>query len=204
MDIFGGSLVLMLLLIYLLLWRLKRAALIRAGEGDPEVFQRSPSNLQRYMGGTIKFMTGYALALIILHASNLQYASLFSRFAPLNHPTVKFIGFGIGLIGLALCRAAQLRMGRSWRVGIDTDHPTDLVTTGLYRTIRNPTYAGLFLLNLGIWLIWPTWTVFLFNVLFIYCLDLQVRCEEDFLESVHGEAYRAYKRRTKRYIPGIY
>ena len=63
---------------------------------------------------------------------------------------------------------------------------------------------GLFLLNSGIWLLWPTWTVFLFNVLFVLFLEIQVRCEEDFLVARHGDVYVEYKQKTKRYFPFIY
>jgi protein-S-isoprenylcysteine O-methyltransferase Ste14 len=113
-------------------------------------------------------------------------------------------GFGVGLIGLSLCLYAQIKMGSSWRVGIDEKVKTQLITTGFYKLIRNPTYLGLFLLNIGVWLIWPTWTIFLLNLLFYLFLEIQVRCEEDYLSAVHGEQYNEYKKRTKRYLPFIY
>ena len=37
---------------------------------------------------------------------------------------------------------AQLQMGASWRVGID-DRPTELVTGGLFRVVRNPIFTAL-------------------------------------------------------------
>ncbi len=81
---------------------------------------------------------------------------------------------------------------------------TALIKKGMYRYTRNPTYLGLFLLNIGVWLIWPTMMVFMMNFVFIYTLDIQVRCEEDFLEQEFGERYLQYRKTSKRYIPFIY
>ncbi|HEX3048091.1 MAG TPA: isoprenylcysteine carboxylmethyltransferase family protein [Bacillota bacterium] len=108
------------------------------------------------------------------------------------------------VVRLCFCLYAQLKMGISWRVGIDEATKSELIKTGLYPIIRNPTYLGLFILNLGLWLIWPTWTTFILNIFFIYTLEIQVRCEEDFLEGAYGKDYLEYKNHTKRYIPYIY
>lgn len=113
-------------------------------------------------------------------------------------------GFFAGLMGLSLCAYAQHKMGKSWRVGIDEESTTDLITTGVYKFIRNPTYLGLFILIAGVWLIWPTWTVFVLYLLFLLLLEIQVRCEEDYLTVTHGDEYLEYKLKTKRYIPFIY
>ena len=204
MDILGGILVSALFLIYLILWKLKRASQIRKTGIDPDVLNKSNSNLQKFIGAILNILTFFAVILIVLHITNSRYYSLFDRFYLLDTAGVKFIGFFLGFSGLSFCLYAQIKMGQSWRVGIDTKTKTSLVQTGLYNIIRNPTYLGLFILNLGIWTIWPTWTMFLFNVLFIYTLEIQVRCEEDFLEQIHGETYIEYKKVTKRYIPFIY
>lgn len=204
MDITGGILVGTLFIIYFLLWKVKRAWQIKNTGIDPKVISKSGSNLQRYMGMMFNVLTVYISLLIIFHTMNVQFYSLFGRFEILDQTAVKYIGFTVGIIGLCLCLYAQVKMGQSWRVGIDENIKTDLITTGLYKIIRNPTYLGLFILNIGLWLIWPTWTIFILNVLFIYTLEILVRCEEDYLEKVYGEEYIEYKDRTKRYIPFIY
>ena len=139
-----------------------------------------------------------------MHSIQVQVGTLFSRIEIINSSTFDIIGFLTGLTGLSLCLYAQVKMGSSWRVGIDEKVKTDLITTGLYKYIRNPTYLGLFVLNIGVWLIWPTWTIFILNFVFILFLDIQVRCEEDYLYAIHGEKYGDYKKRTKRYIPFVY
>jgi protein-S-isoprenylcysteine O-methyltransferase Ste14 len=193
-----------LFLIYLGLWEIKRINQKKNTGIDPMVMASSASSIQKYMSQLMKVITAYAVIIIILHSVQLQVGSLFSRVEPMNFIVFDIIGFVTGLIGLAFCLYAQIKMGSSWRVGIDEKVKTDLVTTGLYKYIRNPTYLGLFLLNTGVWLIWPTWTIFFLNFIFVLFLDIQVRCEEDYLLSLHGLKYAKYKESTKRYIPFIY
>jgi protein-S-isoprenylcysteine O-methyltransferase Ste14 len=193
-----------LFLLYILLWKAKKIQQKRLTGIDPEVMGKSTSNIQQFMSNFANILTMYAAIMILIHAGNLQWASLFSRYQTLSSPLVDVTGFIIGLAGLTFCLYAQLKMGSSWRVGIDEKVKTELITTGLYKWIRNPTYLGLFLLNIGVWLIWPTWMFFLLNLLFYLFLEIQVRCEEDYLSSVHGQQYVEYKKQTKRYLPFIY
>jgi protein-S-isoprenylcysteine O-methyltransferase Ste14 len=194
----------LLFFLYLLLWRIKQVKQKKHTGIDPKVMANSTSSVQIYMNQIMNVLTIYAVIVIVLHAIGLQVASLFSRLEDLDNLAVNVIGFVVGLAGLAFCLYAQVKMGSSWRVGIDEKVKTDLITTGMYQYIRNPTYLGLFILNLGIWLIWPTWAIFLLNLIFILFLEIQVRCEEDYLLTIHGQKYADYKKATKRYIPFIY
>lgn len=204
MNILETVLVVSLFLLYLGLWKMKQVSQKKRTGIDPKVMAGSTSGIQKYMNRFMNVLTVYAVAVIILHATGIQIGSLFSRVETMNVMAFDVIGFVIGLAGLSLCLYAQVKMGSSWRVGIDEKVPTDLVTTGLYQFIRNPTYVGLFILILGVWLIWPTWTIFLLNFCFVIFLEIQVRCEEDFLLLTHGQEYSDYKNRTKRYFPFLY
>ncbi|HNR90751.1 MAG TPA: isoprenylcysteine carboxylmethyltransferase family protein [Spirochaetota bacterium] len=197
-------LVVLLFLGYMSLWGVKRRMQKKSSGIDPEVIGSSTTPSQRFFNAMTKVLTAYIVFMMAAHASGIQYYSLFSRFVPLERTVVDIVGFLLGSIGLALCGYAQIKMGLSWRVGIDEERRTALVTTGLYRYIRNPTYLGLFILCAGVWLIWPTWTIALFGLVFYLMLEVQVRCEEEFLLRVHGEFYREYLQDTKRYIPKIY
>lgn len=196
--------VLSLFILCVVLWRIKQVSLIRKNGIDPQVLDKSCSNIQRYFGMYTKLMTVYGMVIVLLLTLNIQIGSLFTRVKVISSTGFDVTGLVIGLAGLSLCLYAQKKMGTSWRVGIDEQSATSLVTTGLYAYIRNPTYVGLFFFNLGLWIIWPTWAMFLLNLLFVLFLEVQVRCEEDFLTAAHGEEYLMYKRQTKRYIPFIY
>jgi len=78
-----------------------------------------------------------------------------------------------------------------------------LVDTGVYRRVRHPIYAGVIVLGLG-------WAVFvsslmslLVAVLLAGWLDLKSRREEVWLVAHHA-GYAAYRRRTARFVPGLY
>jgi protein-S-isoprenylcysteine O-methyltransferase Ste14 len=76
-----------------------------------------------------------------------------------------------------------------------------LVTNRLYRYIRHPQYAGLFLIILG-WLIhWPTLlTLILFPIIIMVYYRLAVR-EERELQEIFGTQYLKYKAQTPRFFP---
>jgi protein-S-isoprenylcysteine O-methyltransferase Ste14 len=75
-----------------------------------------------------------------------------------------------------------------------------LCTRGLYRYSRNPQLVASFLFIGGYAMLWPSWTGLLWVSLWLPIGHLMVRCEEEHLERLFGGAYRAYWRRTPRYL----
>ena len=115
-------------------------------------------------------------------------------------------GLGLGILGAAaaITTRAQLDLGRSWRVGVDEAERTELVTNGTFSVVRNPIFSGVVLAVVGLGLSVPspaTWSAML---ALLAGLELQVRAvEEPYLLRTHGDAYRAYARRTGRFAPGL-
>ena len=193
-----------LFIIYLLLWRTKRMIQKKKTGIDPEVIAKSKSNLQTLMNIMFKAITFYVILIIVFHTSKLNIFGLNNQYTGLTGIEWDITGFCIGLIGLSFCLYAQAKMKNSWRVGIDESSKEELITSGLFRLVRNPTYLGLFLLNFGVWIIWPTHLVSYLNIVFVLLFEIQVRCEEDFLEKLYGEEYLQYKKNSYRYLPFIY
>jgi len=189
---------------YLALWSIKRRRQRRATGRDPEIMGRATDRLQRYFSSVTRALTLGVIALIALHALGRDDWWGLVRLAPLDQRWADWLGLATGLCGLLLCGVAQLTMGSSWRVGIDERQRTELVTGGIYAYLRNPTYLGLFLLCCGFWLIWPSCAVATWGLIFVFFLEIQVRCEEQHLLELHGETYRRYLALTWRYLPGLY
>jgi protein-S-isoprenylcysteine O-methyltransferase Ste14 len=70
--------------------------------------------------------------------------------------------------------------------------------------VRNPVFAGSAITVLGLALVVPNVVSLLMLIAFLAGLEIQVRLvEEPYLLRVHGDAYRAYARRTGRFVPGV-
>ena len=79
-----------------------------------------------------------------------------------------------------------------------------LVTYGVFSWSRNPLYNGNFLIWMGFVVISGVlWFLPIAIVLFAIEYSFIVRYEEGVLESIFGEEYLAYKRRTPRWMPRI-
>src|SRR5262245_47234907 len=55
---------------------------------------------------------------------------------------VSWTGVALCVAGLSLLLWSLVSFGRSFRVGIDVDHPDQLVTTGVFAHTRNPIYVA--------------------------------------------------------------
>jgi protein-S-isoprenylcysteine O-methyltransferase Ste14 len=95
---------------------------------------------------------------------------------------------------------AQFAMGNSWRIGIPQKDAPPLRTHGPFAVSRNPIFLGMlaFVLGMTLWSASAV-TVAIFVATYL-SLEIQIRGEEPFLERVHGEAYRAYRARVRRWI----
>jgi len=113
---------------------------------------------------------------------------------------LKYVGIGIMIIALIWTIVAQNHMKESWRIGIDTETKTELITIGLFRISRNPIFLGMILSLIGLFLLTPnTWTL-LFMILGYVLIQIQIRLEEEFLTKQHGKKYLSYKEKVRRLI----
>ena len=117
---------------------------------------------------------------------------------------VHVAGFALCGIGIVGTFAAQMAMGASWRIGVDPEETTDLVTGGVFNLCRNPIYTFMVIAWAGFALLVPTWLAAAAGVLLIVGLEIQVRLvEEPHLLRTHGEPYRAWASRVGRFVPGL-
>ena len=118
----------------------------------------------------------------------------------LENSIIKIVG--LVLMGFALfwTATAQMQMGKSWRIGIDTENKTDLVEKGLFTVSRNPIFFGMRTALFGFFLALPNAFTLLAIVLADVLMQIQVRLEEEFLKGAHGESYENYCQKVRRWI----
>jgi len=107
------------------------------------------------------------------------------------------------LAGVVLLVAAQLKLGASWRIGIDETARPGLVTSGLYSHSRNPIFLALLVIVAGYTLLIPTFLSAALLAGAYIGTRLQISAEEAYLVRAYGDQYRAYARRVGRLVPRI-
>jgi protein-S-isoprenylcysteine O-methyltransferase Ste14 len=113
-------------------------------------------------------------------------------------------GIVVALLGMAGTLWAQVAMGTDWRIGMDHETPTNLVTDGPFRWVRNPIYTAMVVFVAGIALALPSLLTAALVVATAAEVQLQVRrVEEPFLAARHDREFDRWAARAGRFLPGV-
>jgi len=123
-----------------------------------------------------------------------------SRQEFLHSGIISWVGVFFCLAGLLLLLWSLVSFGQSFRVGIDTDHPDKLITTGVFAFSRNPIYVAFAFILLGQFLIFSNWILLIYFGAAIWLFHRQVLREEDYLKKHYGKEYLEYCNRVRRYF----
>jgi|GEM_PF-77510 len=148
----------------------------------------------------------FKLTMILIFVYVLLFACIpafYDKFSPvqqLDTLSIKYAGLGLLSFALLWTIIAQGHMKNSWRIGIDTETKTELITAGLFKYSRNPIFFGMLLSLVGLFLTTPNALTGLFFILGYVLIQIQIRLEEEFLTNQHGQKYLAYKEKVRRLI----
>jgi protein-S-isoprenylcysteine O-methyltransferase Ste14 len=84
-----------------------------------------------------------------------------------------------------------------------TQPPSRLVTSGPYALMRNPMYLGHLIFVLGLALAFRSTVAAALGIGRALRFRRRVQADEERLEILFGDQYRAYQMRVKRWIPGL-
>ena len=162
----------------------------------PIVFDRAEAPAQRLIGALLVVLFAGLLALAAAYATAGSAAlGVWTVPAP-----VRTAGWIALFAGTLLTVVAQRQMGASLRIGID-DRPTALVTSGLFRVMRNPIFTGMLLFVAGVAALSPAWWSLAALVATAFGIRMQVALEERHLIALHGAGYLDYASRVGRFVP---
>jgi protein-S-isoprenylcysteine O-methyltransferase Ste14 len=144
------------------------------------------------------------LALIGVLAAFLPAYTDRRDFWVLDGETVRWLGLVLFVAGGALRLWPVFVLGRrfSGLVAIQPGHV--LVTSGVYRVIRHPSYLGLLVNSLGWALAFRSAVGVLLTVATVPLILVRIKAEERLLRAHFGGEYDAYRARTTRLVPGLY
>lgn len=161
------------------------------GQGD---------NAHDFIGRVFRLTAVASILVVFIYALSANGYQYLGPITWLQQPMLVIVGMGLLLFSLLWITTAQIQMGNAWRIGIDQSHQTELVQTGLFQLSRNPIFLGMRLNLLGLFLVLPNAVTLAVLILGDVLMQIQVRLEEEYLPQVHGERYRLYCRRTRRWI----
>ena len=120
-------------------------------------------------------------------------------------PWLSLAGLLIVALGLAIRLIAIRTLAGQFTYTVKIIDNHRLITTGIYSSIRHPSYLGQSLIFLGCGIAFANWAsiTFLFLPNFIAAL-YRISVEEKVLIEHFSDRYRDYIAKTKLLIPGIY
>jgi protein-S-isoprenylcysteine O-methyltransferase Ste14 len=113
---------------------------------------------------------------------------------------ISWAGVFLCFAGLIFLLLSLISFGKSFRVGIDIEHPDKLVTTGVFAFSRNPIYVAFILVLLGQFLVFPNWILLAYATAGIWLIHRQILREEEFLRKRYGQQYVEYCNRVRKYL----
>ena len=143
------------------------------------------------------------LASFLAVVSYSFFPSMYDFLAPfhwLENQLIVFVGIFFLIISLFWIWVAQTQMGNSWRIGIDEQRKTELITTGMFSISRNPIFLGMKVNLLGFFLVIPNAVTLTVVVTGFALIDIQVRLEEQHLLNLNDDSYQNYYKKVRRWL----
>jgi len=191
---------LLFFLVYFLVVFVLRSYLLWKKTGvNPLTFNKD-DDAHGYNGKVFSFISVLELIVISIYAFSDNWRDILLPLWYLEYPILQKIGCVMLLLSLVIVWVAQSQMAESWRIGIDEENKTELVTNGLFRYSRNPIFLGIMVANIGLFSVLPNAFTMLIVALSTISVNTQIRLEEEFLEKEFGKKYTEYKEKVNRWI----
>jgi protein-S-isoprenylcysteine O-methyltransferase Ste14 len=142
---------------------------------------------------------GFLAPLIWVASPAFRFAEYPLRVLPL------VAGIACLVVALWYFYRSHADLGAYWSVTLEVRESHRLITNGVYRRIRHPMYAALFLYSIGQLLTVPNWIagpsyLVSFGILFAF----RFKAEEEMMLDAFGAEYASYMATTQRLVRGIW
>ena len=144
------------------------------------------------------------IVVITLLFQNETFRELATRYDETPHEVLGILGVILCAAGLGFAVWARIHLGKNWGMPMSVKKDTELVTSGPYRLVRHPIYAGILLAALGSSLVDGLWWLVFFIFYIGYFLLYSMHVEEKNMADQFPDEYSTYKKQTKKLIPFIF
>ena len=187
-------------LVYFLLVFVIRSLLLWKNTGINPITFSKKDDAHGFNGKVFKWLMFMEFIVIGIYAFKNDWYDYLLPFWYLENPVASKIGWVFLIVSIIVVWIAQTQMANSWRIGIDDQNKTELITTGLFSISRNPIFLGIIIANVGLFLVIPNAFTLLIISLSTLSINTQIRLEEDFLKREFGNYYEEYLKKIRRWI----
>lgn len=165
-----------------------------------KTFMISPDSLR----DTNKVLELIMLAAVILtSAAELASIALSDYLGGMPFILIRIAGVILGILSVAVFWLSTRAMRKNWRVGINHNGDTKLVTKGIYSYSRNPAFLAFDMLFAGILMMFYNPVLLMCSLFSAVLLHIQIMLEERSLKKTFGDEYIEYKKKVRRYFGRI-
>ncbi len=162
--------------------------------------------LSRALGKSIKakntlvnssiFFAGVASVIFLVH---LIFTEM-NFYVFIQSDVLMWIGSLLIILGLIFSSIASLSLKNSWRIGVNQQEDTELITGGIFKYSRNPYFLSYDVVLTGMVFCMPSPVLLLPVLISIILFHQMILREEKYLSSKHGDKYEQYRKEVRRYI----
>ncbi len=164
-------------------------------------------------GERISRTRGDRLRIALISAFNLLgtaaglvyvFAPQRTKWATVPMPTwSRWLGAALAIVTLPVFAWTHHALGKNWSADLVIKEQHDLVASGPYRWVRHPMYTAIFGSALASFLVSANWVIGMTGLGMSIVVASRVDKEEALMIEEFGDQYRAYMRRTGRFLPRI-
>jgi len=118
--------------------------------------------------------------------------------------TIRWVGLILFTIGILFVLWSGISLGKFYSADVTIQDGHQLITSGLYRTIRHPRYLGGILLGFGLSLLFRSWVGIFASLCFIFLIIFRIQDEEKCMLREFGEEWETYCKNSWRMLPFLY
>lgn len=104
---------------------------------------------------------------VFLYSFGYNYYNFLVPISYLENQSLKIVGLILIHLSLIWICIAQYQMRTSWRIGIDEENDTELITQGIFSISRNPIFLGTILKCIRIIYYYPQCPYFFYNTIYL-------------------------------------
>jgi protein-S-isoprenylcysteine O-methyltransferase Ste14 len=186
-------------LYFLLIFVLRSFLLWKKTNVNPLTFKKG-DDAHGYNGKVFGIISIIELIIVSIYAFIPSWHKFLLPFWYIENEYLACVGWSLLLVSLLFVWFAQGNMRESWRIGIDEENKTELITNGFFFFSRNPIFLGIMLANFGLFLVLPNAFTLLIISLSTISINTQIRLEEEFLKEEFGNQYTQYQSKVNRWI----